>query len=389
MPSLALSPKASRHVAPILSRFGPPSDKRWEGTFACRVAREQAPVPWLVYLVLVQIGGLKDIGRHEKTLWQVPFRFDGIDAVIRHEKFGLRLYIDRGGLHGRDSSTVAEDILSKLRALITAAERDILKDLAARRLDDGRVTLVNQNHPLRGAYEHFRREAQESLAASRDPDTTEIGEPGTDGWLTIGLSRRFERTEIGSYNGLAAINAYFSWLEHVLVLMFAFASEPPTKSRLASHIGNRWADKFKSIFDMHEPDTGRVYADLHDIAETYRNTYGHGGFDKRGAAIAVHVEGIGAVPAALSDIRSSPHFEAYPFATESFTDVTTKLDRVDAFLQHGPMSLAKRYIDSGLDAAFDPSSRSALLRAARSVENMERLIERRSKMVDDYLNMDW
>jgi hypothetical protein len=43
-----------------------------------------------------------------------------------------------------------------------------------------------------------------------------------------------------------------------------------------------------------------VYAGLHDTVETCRNTCCHGGIHKRGAAIAVHVERIGAVPTALT-----------------------------------------------------------------------------------------
>lgn len=48
------------------------------------------------------------------------------------------------------------------------------------------------------------------------------------------------------------------------------------------------------------------YDGVHRVAEEYRKTYGHGGFDKPGAVIAFYLPGIGALPAVLSDIRDSP-----------------------------------------------------------------------------------
>jgi hypothetical protein len=68
--------------------------------------------------------------------------------------------------------------------------------------------------------------------------------------------------------------------------------------------------KYKRIFDVNaDADAARFLSKLRAVSESYRNTYGHGGFDKFGATVAFHVPGVGAVPAVLSDIRTSPHFD--------------------------------------------------------------------------------
>jgi hypothetical protein len=70
----------------------------------------------------------------------------------------------------------------------------------------------------------------------------------------------------------------------------------------------RWRDKFKRVYDINADATAkRLHDRLHEVSETYRNTYGHGGFDKEGGAIYFHVPEVGALPARLTDVRDSPH----------------------------------------------------------------------------------
>jgi hypothetical protein len=60
---------------------------------------------------------------------------------------------------------------------------------------------------------------------------------------------------------------------------------------------------------------------LHEVSETYRNTYGHGGFDKEGGSIYFHVPDVGALPARLTDVRDSPHFDVIPVGSLDFEEL--------------------------------------------------------------------
>ena len=383
----------------------------------------------LAHLVLVQVLGCQDIGIGEKTRWQVTFRYDGVEAVLAHQKFGVRLFLDEVGVGERDGQALAREAIQKLNAIVKTIEQDSLKDLARQKVADAQVTLLNQHARLRAAYVHFRAEAESLLAASEAPDT-EIGfEEEDDGVpavltetyrryvnlisrsshlrraharverevrkrlpgaspasapeglfteLMAPLQRSWERQEQGSFAAIAAINAYFSWLEHVLVLALLFTDVDPRNGTLEEHIGDKWGEKFKRVFDVQERDANRALAPVHEIAETYRNTFGHGGFDKQGATIGIHIDGIGAVPARLTDVRRSPHFELYPFGPASFREVTATLDEVDRFLREGPRAIAMRYIEAGLDVPFDGRSRSRIRTAMRNPERFDEWIDDRS-----------
>jgi hypothetical protein len=381
-----LSEGARKRLAPVLEKFEPSE----AGSYRARVAveRERIPVPWLQYMALVQVIGCRDLGPTEKTMWQVPFRYNGTNAMLTYEKFGVRLYLDLG--EGGGSGQLAAEIVGKLNAIVKTVERDSLRDLAEQKFDDGEVTLRNQHYRLRRAYDHFRAEAERLLAASEAEDTRELGTIEEGDLLSRGISKKFQRLEVGGFNAIAAINAYFSWLEHVLTLALAFDGTDPAGGTLREHIGNRWGDKFRRVFGTEDSNANRVLGRLHEVAEDFRNTFGHGGFDKLGATVGVQLEGIGAIPARLTDVRRSPHFELYPFAPLSFAEVTAVLDEVDGFLhQHASTKHAMTFIESGLDVPFDPDSRHEYADAMESEDRFARWLAERGEEIERIENMEF
>ena len=90
---------------------------------------------------------------------------------------------------------------------------------------------------------------------------------------------------MGAWEAIAAVGAYFSLLEHESVLVSAFADVTPGGGALLSFIGDWWSDKFRRLFDMGDAATNRVHQHLHEIAETYRNPYSHGGLRRRFALV--------------------------------------------------------------------------------------------------------
>ena len=127
---------------------------------------------------------------------------------------------------------------------------------------------------------------------------------------------------------IAAISAYISLVEHVLVLALAFSGFDPAKDDLTDVIGLRWGDKFDRLLGK-EGDAARYRQRLTDVVERWRNLYSHGGFEKgHGATIYLHTPGVGAVPVGLTSVRSSPLFSFIPAASE--TDITQVLFLISA-----------------------------------------------------------
>ncbi len=186
------------------------------------------------------------------------------------------------------------------------------------------------------------------------------------------------------------ISAYFSILEHVMVLSLPFLGQTPERVNIKEFIGARWGDKFKTLFDVKaDAETKAQFDALHRIAEDYRNTYGHGGFDKAGASIGFHLPGIGALPAALSNIRDSPEFDFLPVDAESFDQVKQVFDAVDAWLSNAANPYGMAWVKSGLDARYDADFLAEIIFATEPNGNFDELISSHSFAADQHANMDY
>lgn len=272
-------------------------------------------------------------------------------------------------------------------------ERQALRPLADRQLERGNVTIANQTGWLLGTYEHFVESARAAFAADVKVVKPKNGEgkgPLEATGILDTLAKEMNRCTVGAYNTLAAVNAYFSLFEHKLVLVLPFIRFDPSGGALATFIGDRWGEKVKKVFDLgSDADASCHYNRLHGIAETYRNTYAHGGFDKEGAAVWVHLPDLAAVPARLSDIRDAPHFELFPVGEKDLGEITNVFTEVDQWLRSAKTKYGIRFAEAGLDVAYDAESRRKYAEAMADNDVFERFMEATSRMQDDLANFDF
>jgi hypothetical protein len=91
---------------------------------------------------------------------------------------------------------------------------------------------------------------------------------------------------------------------------------------------------------------------LHETAETWRNPYGNGGFDKQHGALTFFMPGNGRFPLLLSDIRKHPSFSVVPEREQSFCELCASFDDLGRWLRTGQVGPAIRCPDACLDIAF-------------------------------------
>lgn len=360
----------------------------WSGAKIIAIDRDDLPVPSLVLFVLTRTMGLVDLGMHEKTRWHVPFGFRGHRVTLALQKFGMRMYIDVAKGSGESAQAIADDVVRSLKKVIRIVEKTTLADIAGQQLADANVTIANQSGRLRAMYEHFREQASAAFAASQLPPETPEAEEGAGAFFAA-VGDRIGQEQSGAWETIAAVNAYFSLLEHEMVLLFAFADQDPSDGALQTFIGERWGLKFKRLFGVSDRSTKHVYEALHAIAETYRNPYSHGGFEKGSAALWFHVPGVAAMPARLSDYRDSPHFEVFPVQPDSFDKICATLDGTEQWLRQGIHAHAFDWIDSGLDISFDAETRENYRDLAADAERRQAEIDHRSHLVERAANMDF
>jgi hypothetical protein len=341
------------------------------------IERARLPLPAIVRTVFVLLGS-RNLGRGEKLAWEFTFSVDEISCAIASQKFGLRLYIDRGAFAAEEEAEqFSRRIIGSVIAGQKVVERDVLRPLGEAQNRAGNVTIRNQYGQLRRAYKYFREGVEIAYAGEGRLATTRP--PGGGWWLAP------ERHEAW-WNTFAMVVAYFSVLEHVLVGCLPFARFDPGVDNVVAFIGLKWNEKYKRIFYPSDTEATKFLTKLRAISEGYRNTYGHGGFDKFGATVAFHVPGVGAVPAVLSDIRTSPHFDFVPTAEADFADICSTFDEFEKWLSSGQFENAWAWITAGLDYRFDEQFR----RVVEDTSNdFGAFLQYSDYLADQAANMDW
>jgi hypothetical protein len=378
-----MSPKKLAGVlAGILRDFEPWTDpdrtQQWGGP-QVQLSAEQikALPPYSIFLALVTFSKFPYYGRSEKIAWTLPVCFKGVRYLISHQKFGLRI-------HPANPTETSAELEAALVDCLLHSVRitdGLVKPFAEDQVRAGKVTIDNQGALYRGKYEFFRAKAEECYET---PEQV----AGEDPAITINRKLKMDRE--GFFYASAALDAYFSYLEHLLVLVLAFCDFDPAKDNLVEFIKFFWTEKFKRIFDLgSDNDAERIYHALLQIKEKFRNPVSHGGFDRDATMLYFHVSGLGAVPMSLSRYAESIHFSFNPIGAGSFKEVCEVLDRAEEFFVTGPKRLEMHCVMSGIDIAFNERSLREYKKAVESYAAASAFIEYRLTEMDNAANMDW
>ncbi|NYJ76498.1 hypothetical protein [Allobranchiibius huperziae] len=378
-------------AAEVLSKtalrdFGPPipHDERDYSlpSYRATLPPQEAPIPVLLCHALTLIG-ITHSGPGEKVAWWTDFTYKGYPCELAHEKFGLRLRVG-GDLTEEQADRLLAEMRKKLISAVNTVE-GLLAERANGILNAGNVTVVNQHRQLRGTYTYFRERATH-------PDVVEdvvesVEHEGLTGQLfTSGRNVM----AMNSFRDLvAAISAYVSWVEHVLVLALPFAGFDPATDNLVKIIGDRWGDKWRRVVGHSDAEAVRLRERLAEVVERWRNTYSHGGFEKgNGATIYLHTPGLGALPVGLSNIRESPLMAFHAASERDIEGVFALLDEIDAWLTNNAPN-AMEWIESGLAVRFDAKFMAQVAECTKSEDGLASMINAFAYEQDMITNMDY
>lgn len=313
--------------------------------------------------------------------WGVSFLYRGRGFAFELRKFGLTLVHEVGP--DEDVRTVTEDLLDRTQRVVRMAE-NVLQAVAQDEARHGSVAVANLYGKLRGSYVFFRRKARESFRAP--PPGPKRDRRGREFWPFMQNERE------GAHFASAMMDTYFSTLEHLAVIAFAFSDREASEGRLLDFLGLSLADKLKELLAPHQDAVARRQLEqLRELRETWRNPLAHGGIEKGVGSLFFHIPGIGMVPARLTGVKNSIHF--HPVVTlvqETFERVCLGFDRFDLFLsRRSPWRAALAWARSGLNVAFGPEYRAKYRAAAADRAVLREFIEGMSRIADDHTNMDY
>ncbi len=321
-----------------------------------------SPPPFMVYLILVQCLGCTPIYQpREKMAWITYFSFQDKPMFAAHLKLGLQLAVQ-----GPDSNELLTDFQKLLHNALPLAN-ELFDDLVRTTLSNGQVTIENKSFLFKERYLFLRKQAEQKFK-----------------------DQTFLSHREGFFLASASLDAYFSLLEHYLVLLLPFVNFDPSQGNILKVVRGTWEKNFQKIFG--EPPANkaeRIVEKLKQVKRRWRNALAHGGFDYEGLTFFVQIPGLGAIPASLAKDERLFQFSNLPISHSDFKDICTTLDECDHLMKNGNLKQAFQYIDAGLNLYFDETGQRELKAALDCEESMKDLIEQQAYLEDMYTNMDW
>jgi hypothetical protein len=188
---------------------------------------------------------------------------------------------------------------------------------------------------------------------------------------------------------LSAVEAFFSWTEHVLIHMAILMGRIVTAKDIADLAETDWSAKFKRTFDLTDPKSKDLFDRLLAIRKELRNYVAHGAFGKQGEAFTFH-SGAGAVPVLLPHRAGTRRFKFGHGLTFKAAAALEVLEEFRSHVWEGERAPAEVYIQqSGLPMILTMAIDGSYTEAMRSTESMKKFVDYLTQSFDQAANMDW
>lgn len=378
--------QATQAVAPLRP---PDQGRKYRYGDRRTVAGENLPAYYFVYFLLVDLLKFPHGGLWEKVAWTIPVDFNGRAALIEYRKMGLGVF---SAATPGDEATAAEIVRAVNNGI--GAARPFFDHLAAEAVRGSRLNVTNNCAWLFGRYTYLRDQFREKVASVKDTSLYKVEKIETtmpDGTKMESFSvPTFSDMQEARWIGIAAIEGFFSWTEHVLIHIGILLGNIRTGQDVARLADSEWSEKVKAAIDLSaEKETKTIYEDLLEIRRQVRNYMAHGAFGKQGEAFQFH-SATGAVPVNLTDPQGRSRFSMW--FVPSF-DEPRALEVAESFvakLWEGKRAPARLYLEeAGLPVILTSASNGTYANAMSSEEDMENFIEGLTHEMDNAANMDW
>jgi len=342
-------------------------------------ASRQLPAYYLVYFLLVDLLGFKDLGEFEKVAWSVPLDFEGRAFLIEHRKSGVGVF--GADLPGDEKS--AGEIVRLIRKGVKIAQ-PYFDWRAAEAVKDSKLNVVNRSMAL---YERLRffmdqYEGKRAEAARRADEkiVTRMTDGETIYYPVFGL--RLE----AKWLALSLIECFFSWTEHVFIHLAILRGKCATGDEVAGLAAANWGAKFKAALDLNDAVTKQFYDQLIVIRRQLRNFVAHGSFGKDGEAFHWH-SGAGAVPVRLPHHEDGASFRFGRGIEFVDHDAITLIHEFIGHIWSGPRAPARAYLQETdlpliLTMVRDGSYARAMASEADMAELVEHLVDEQERHAD-------
>jgi len=340
------------------------------------------PPYYLVYFLFVNLLGYKNIGQFEKVSWSVPIDYNGTAYLLEHRKFGMGLFASEK----ENQESECKEIVRKISKAVKAAQLyfEWVANEAAKRSD---LNVLNHSLRLHDRYtfhiKEYKKKLQEAISRKEERIKTEHS---PNSWSLH--TPYYELKKESEWLALSAIDAFYSFTEHVFIHAAILKGLLLTGEDVANLADNDWASKFKACFDIQDQRIKPHYDRLVTIKRQIRNYMAHGAFGKNGEAFQIH-SGAGAVPLLLPHQRGSSRFSMQGGTAFQEEEAIDAIEEFMLFYWESDNFPEVLYIKSTLPSILPYASDSTYNNAMVSIDDMESFIEYLTGVHDRAADMDW
>ena len=349
---------------------------------------EELPVQPLVLLLLHYILGYPCLDPGDKGRWAVACTVAGEPVVFRERKFGFEILFAPG------SKLTWNRVVRPMKAALRVLEEELLLPLATDQIHRGQVALVNRFGEFSHRYQYFRTKADELFAQAEIRPADREGVEGLE--IISAVAAEMNRAAVAEreafFLSAAMVDAYYSLLEHRLILLRAFTGKPMAAGEFERLLNGNWEAKLNAVLKLNAkgPEGKNLLGEIRRIKERIRNPFAHGGVENDRGSIHVQVPGFGALPANFSRYKDSVRFNFRPIVAEDHAAMCEVFDRLDAMLEAGDLSLPHQFLDSSVDPMFDPATLGEYAAAIKGgAAAVEEWIGRWSREWERHANADY
>ena len=345
-------------------------------------AGRSLPPYYLVYFLLVELLGFRNLGRFEKIAWSVPVDYKGKAFLIEHRKFGLGIFAN----NLPDDEADAKEIASLINAAIEVA-KPYFSEKADQAADGSNLNVSNKADQLFRRHEFFLEQylakREEAKARENERNTT------TRGSFTLVKRPAVQLNKEANWLALSAIETFFSWSEHVFILIGVLQGKLTTGKQIRKLTNSDWFSKFNIVFDTSDSEAESYLSELKLIRKQLRNFDAHGSFGKNREAFHFH-SAVGAVPLHLpykQDVDEFKFGRGIEFVEHEAIEL---IQRFIKFLWSDCRTPAQLYIQvSDLPLILSHATDGTYSQAMSSTKDMEQFIHYLSVQFDNHANMDF
>lgn len=317
---------------------------------------DEFPVPDLVLFALSRVLGFPHKGPEEKVRWSVFATFNGALVSFELRKSGFTI------CHDDDAAVDVKRLRGQLLVAVKHMEK-WLEPLAEQQIDANKVSIANHYGEFDKRYRFFRTQADRAYRRAAQPPKKRKPPASPDDFImTVSeffapWNHSIRNTTRGFYHSVAMVDAYFSRLEHQLLLMRALSGAPMPERGLRDFLAKTWDERFREILPIDgDRQVQKAFQKLKGLKERVRNPFSHGGFENDGSSLFVHVPTVGAMPANFTRIKNSVRFNFIPLEKEDHASSCALFDEVDAIFRTGRCAAAFELAAGGISPSFDSKS---------------------------------